>query len=71
MDKESRYWNPQEQDLFEKYLLDQMDALERSDFESVLQSDSDLNRQFLEFKRLFRAIEEDGLRSKLNRTVVD
>ena len=66
MDKESTYWNPQEQDLFEKYLLDQMDALERSDFESVLQSDSDLNRQFLEFKRLFRAIEEDGLRSKLN-----
>ena len=66
MDKEPTYWTLEEQDLFERYLLDGMDAQERTDFESQLQSDSNLNTKFLEFKGLFRTIEEEGLRSKLN-----
>ncbi|WP_318345545.1 tetratricopeptide repeat protein [Flagellimonas baculiformis] len=66
MDKEPTYWTLEEQDLFERYLLDGMDAQERAAFESQLQSDSNLNTKFLEFKGLFRTIEEEGLRSKLN-----
>ncbi len=66
MDKEPTYWTLEEQNLFERYLLDGMDAQERTDFESQLQSDSILNTKFLEFKELFRTIEEDGLRFKLN-----
>jgi tetratricopeptide (TPR) repeat protein len=66
MDKEPTYWTLEEQNLFERYLLDGMDAQERTDFESLLQSDLNLNAKFLEFKGLFRTIEEEGLRSKLN-----
>lgn len=66
MDKETTIWTPEEQDLFERYLLDGMNAQERTDFESQLQSNSNFNTKFLEFKELFQTIEEEGLRSKLN-----
>ncbi|WP_318309226.1 tetratricopeptide repeat protein [Flagellimonas crocea] len=65
MDKKPTYGTSEEQDLFEKYLLDGMEAQERTDFESLLLSDKGLNTRFLEFKAMFRAIEEDGLRTKL------
>lgn len=65
MDKEPTYWTPDEQNRFEKYLLDGMDARERRDFESLLLSDTKLNARFLEFKGMFRAIEEEGLRNKM------
>lgn len=65
MDKESQNWTAEEQELFERYLLDEMEAQEKADFESQLLADPDFHAQFLAFKKVFRAIEEAGLRSKL------
>ncbi len=65
MDKETTVWTLEEQDLFEKYLLGTMEVHEKAALESRLQSEPVLNDKFLEFKRMFSAIEEAGLRSKL------
>ncbi|WP_419213979.1 tetratricopeptide repeat protein [Maribacter sp. X9] len=65
MDKETTAWTREEQDLFEKYLLGTIEVHEKSALKSRLQSEPELNAKFLEFKGLFRAIEEKGLRKKL------
>ena len=65
MDKEDQNWTPEEQDLFEKYLLEGMTAREKAEFESRLQSEPDFRAQFLIFRKMFRAVEEAGLRRKV------
>ncbi|WP_127137071.1 tetratricopeptide repeat protein [Flagellimonas oceanensis] len=62
MDREEAYWTKEEQGLFERYLMDQMEPGEKAGFESSIISNPTLNAKFLEFKALFRAIEEAGLR---------
>ncbi|MBW8244924.1 hypothetical protein K1F50_19110 [Muricauda oceani] len=62
MDREEAYWTREEQELFESCLLDQMTPAEKAGFESRMASDPTLKAKFLEFKALFGAIEEAGLR---------
>ena len=54
------------QELFERYLLDQMNKSEKESFEAQLTSVPDFKESFEHFKSTVRAIEEAGLRSKLN-----
>lgn len=62
MDREEAYWTKEEQGLFERYLMDQLEPGEKAGFESSIASNPTLNAKFLEFKALFRAIEEAGIR---------
>ena len=66
MDDKPTYLTPEEQDYFERYLLGQMSAREQEGFESQLASHHELNSKFLEFKTMFRVIEEGGLRGKMD-----
>lgn len=54
------------QETFESFLMHTMNETERSAFEASLKKDSKLNIQFKEFKDLFLAIEEVGLRASIN-----
>ncbi|MFK7812182.1 MAG: tetratricopeptide repeat protein [Maribacter sp.] len=65
MDKYPKYISQEQQELFERFLLDIMSAKERDSFELSLKKSKDRQESFDEFKSLFETIEEDGLRSKL------
>lgn len=66
MDKETTIWTPEEQRIFEQYLLEEMDAREKAGLELRLRSEPAFQSKFLEFKKLFRTIEEEGLKAKLD-----
>lgn len=55
-----------DQEIFESFLLDQMSDSEKATFKAKLEADPNLKDSFEEFKRMFRAVEEANLRSKLN-----
>lgn len=65
MNKRSNYISQEQQEIFERYLLGQMNKEEKDTFISKLEQDGSLTQQFQEFKMLFRTVEEDGLRQKL------
>lgn len=58
---------PEEQEEFERYLMDRMPAGERSAFLGRLDREPDLRERFNGFQRMFRAIEEDGLRADMEK----
>ena len=60
----SEYISQEEQEMFEKFLLDQMDTNEKEQFKKKLDNDLKLSENFEQFKIMFRAVEEDGLRAK-------
>lgn len=63
---ESENLSQQDQEIFEQFLLDRMSDSEEATFQVRLDSEPEFKRLFEEFKVMFRAIEESGLRSKLN-----
>lgn len=56
----------EQQEEFERFLLNQMELEEETAFNKKLNSSKDLKAQFEEFKTLFFAVEEEGLRMALN-----
>lgn len=67
MDASFDHISPENQEAFERYLMDEMEVTERSHFLNDLEADAQLKSQFLEFKAMFRAIEEVGLRESMDR----
>ena len=67
MDKYPKYISQEQQELFERFLMDKMSPKEQGLFELRLKKNKDLQESFDEFNLLFETIEEDGLRSKLER----
>ncbi|MBD1262173.1 tetratricopeptide repeat protein [Maribacter polysiphoniae] len=65
MDKYPGYITQEQQEEFESVLLNQMDSKEKAVFNHKLNSDTELKKQFEEFKELFLAIEEEGLRNMM------
>ena len=65
MDKYENYISQEQQEAFERLLLDQMTAEEKASFMKKLNADSMLKKQFEEFKELFFAVEEAGLRNSM------
>lgn len=66
MDKYPTHITQEQQEEFESVLLNQMDAKEKVVFNDKLNSDPELKKQFEEFKELFIAIEEEGLRNSMD-----
>jgi tetratricopeptide (TPR) repeat protein len=66
MNNSSKYISQQQQETFEKFLMNQMDKTEHDDFIKSLKNDTVLAAHFKEFKSLFRAIEENNLRETLD-----
>ena len=66
MDNAPNYISQERQEEFERFLLNQMELEEETVFHKKLDSDALLKTQFEEFKALFFAIEEEGLRKVLN-----
>jgi hypothetical protein len=62
---DSSYISQERQETFERYLMDQMDDRERSQFLEKLEQDAQLMQQFKEFKALFHSVEEAALRELL------
>ncbi|MFK7812262.1 MAG: tetratricopeptide repeat protein [Maribacter sp.] len=65
MDKYPKYISREQQELFERFLMNKMSHKEQGSFELRLKKNKDLQESFDHFKLLFETIEEDGLRSKL------
>ena len=66
MDKGPKYISQEQQEEFERFLLNQMELEEETIFHEKLEGDTILKNQFEEFKALLFAVEEDGLRKVLN-----
>ncbi|WP_339903931.1 CDC27 family protein [uncultured Cyclobacterium sp.] len=66
MDKYPNYISQAQQEEFERILLDQMDSKEIEAFNNKINGDPVLKKQFDEFKDLFLAIEEEGLRNLMD-----
>ena len=66
MDKAPKYISERQQNEFERFLLNQMELEEETIFHKKLEGDTVLKNQFEEFKILFFAVEEEGLRKVLN-----
>lgn len=66
MDKYPKYISQEQQEEFERFLLSQMELEEETIFHKKLDGNTVLKNQFEEFKTLFFAIEEEGLRKVLN-----
>lgn len=66
MSSDNKYISPEQQEEFEKFLLHQMNLEEETLFNEKLNADSKLKNKFEEFKTLFFAVEEEGLRNALN-----
>ena len=66
MDKTPQYISQETQELFERFLLQAMDGSEEEAFIKRLEEDPRLKDQWLEFKKMFRVVEEAGLRVKLD-----
>lgn len=66
MDKIPHYISQETQELFERFLLQAMDVSEEEAFLKRLEEEPRLNDQWLEFKKMFRVVEEAGLREKLD-----
>ncbi|MDL5513029.1 tetratricopeptide repeat protein [Arenibacter sp. M-2] len=65
MDKYPNYITQEQQEEYERVLLDRMDSKEKAEFNSKLYGDPELRKQYEEFKELFYAIEEEGLRNSM------
>ena len=65
MDKYPKYISEEQQESFELFLSGKMSVEQQDSFKLSLNQDSQLQESFEEFKLLFIAIEEEGLRSKL------
>ena len=66
MDNSAKYISQEQQEEFERFLLNQMEFNEESSFNEKLERDPSLKKQFEEFKALFFTVEEAGLRQVLN-----
>ncbi|MBC8767753.1 hypothetical protein H4O18_07090 [Arenibacter sp. BSSL-BM3] len=66
MDKYPKYISQEKQELFERYLLNEMDKAEQLAFLAKLDADASLNAEFNEFKKLFSAVEEASLHERMN-----
>ena len=58
-------YQEEEQELFERFLMDEMSVKEKKSFEIKIAGDKNLKNSFEEFKSLFETVEEAGLRHKL------
>ncbi|MGB3150266.1 MAG: hypothetical protein WBB27_06340 [Maribacter sp.] len=65
MDKYPKYIPEEQQELFERFLMDEMSIKEKKSFEIKIAGDKNLKNSFDEFKSLFETVEEVGLRHKL------
>ena len=65
MDKYPKYISQEQQELFEKYLMEEMPVEEQLSFKARLADDENLQKVFEEFKALFDTVEEAGLREKM------
>ncbi len=65
MENDPEHLSQEQQERFERFLMDRMDPAERARFLKALDSDTDLALRFDDFKTLFRAVEEDALRNNL------
>jgi len=61
-----QYISQELQNTFERFLLDNMNAEERINFINQLESDKKLRNQFETFKTMFRTVEEEALKEKLD-----
>lgn len=66
MDKYQKNISQEQQEEFEKVLLNQMNSKELASFHNKLNGNPELKHQFETFKELFLAVEEEGLRNSLN-----
>lgn len=66
MDKNLKYISPEQQEEFEHFLLGSMTYDQEADFKERLNENAELRVQFDEFKSLFHAVEEEGMRTTLN-----
>ncbi|MDC6366120.1 MULTISPECIES: M48 family metallopeptidase [Flavobacteriaceae] len=58
--------SPDQQETFERFLMDVMSETERIDFQQKLESDTELAQKFNDFKTLFRMVEETALRESMD-----
>jgi tetratricopeptide (TPR) repeat protein len=56
----------EQQETFERYLMDQMDLAEKKGFEEKLRTQIDLSQNFYAFKVLFEVVEENALRATMD-----
>lgn len=66
MDKAPKYISKERQEEFEQFLLGQMTNKEEFVFNEKLEKEPKIQKEFEEFKSLFFAVEEEGLRKVLN-----
>lgn len=65
MDKYPKYISQEQQELFERFLMDKMSIKEKLAFEEQLSAEKDFQQSFEEFKLFFETVEEAGLEAKL------
>jgi tetratricopeptide (TPR) repeat protein len=66
MDKYPKYISQEQQELFESYLLNELDKGEQLAFLARLDTNASLKEEFDEFNKLFSAVEEAGIRERMN-----
>ncbi|MEM8999835.1 MAG: tetratricopeptide repeat protein [Bacteroidota bacterium] len=67
MDKPRPYISQELQEEFEYFLMNQMGEEEETTFLQKLEQDESLKYQFEEFRALYIAVEEEGLRTQINK----
>ncbi|MEO0573403.1 MAG: hypothetical protein AAF039_17000, partial [Bacteroidota bacterium] len=67
MDKAPKHLSQEQQEEFERFLLNQMELEEETAFTKKLENSASLKKQFEQFKTLFQVIEEEALRKQMNK----
>jgi len=65
MDNTPSHISPGEWELFDQYGLDRMTTVQRAEFEERIDRDSSLRLKFEDYKATVRAVEESGLRDRM------
>lgn len=67
MDNTSPYISQEQQEEFERFLMQRMNGAEETTFTKKLENNASLKKQFKQFKTLFKAIEEEALRRQMEK----
>lgn len=66
MESNPKYISQEKLEVFERYLMEEMDSSERETYEQQLSNDSELKEQFEEYKTMVFIVEENALKQQLN-----
>ncbi len=65
MESNAKYSSPEQLEIFERYLMEKMEASETGEFEQQLSNDQELKDAYHEFKTMVFAVEEAALNEKI------